>query len=210
MIEINLLPKEYRTKKVELPSFSLIPVISIIVCIHLLLAIASNVKARSLADLEERWQALQPDKEIADAVKNELTTMRERIDAIDNLIQGRVSWSKKLSDLSDAMIPGVWLNKLWLEQKTVLVKTELKAPDAEGGGPKSATRERIVQTLHLSGSVIATGGEETAAIGRFIKSLKNNAGFFSDFTEIETTSIQRSRLKEVEVMDFELVCFLKD
>jgi len=210
MIEIDLLPKELRRKEVDIPIAAFIPVVVVVVGIHLLLGISSGIKQRSLATLEEEWRGLQPGMEIAEGLTNELTTMRGRIDAIDNLIQGRMSWAMKFSDLSDAMIPGVWLNKLWLEQKITLEKMELGQPGPGEGQPQQATRERVIRTLHIDGSAIATGGGETAAIGKFIKSLKNNDGFFSDFKEVETTSIQRSRLKDIEVMEFELICYFKD
>lgn len=210
MIEIDLLPKELRKKKMDLPDISFLYIIAsfvgIIIVIHLLLSLSINVKTKSLKRLQNRWQVILPEKETADKLKCELTTMRNRIDGIDNLIQSRINWAKKLSDLSDAMIPAVWLNKMWLEKKVILQKAEVKkGEETANTEPQSIT----VKTLHLNGSVIATGGEETAAIGKFIRSLKNNQGFFSDFSEIESVSIQRSRLKDIEVMDFELICYFK-
>jgi Tfp pilus assembly protein PilN len=217
MIEINLLPKELQKKKRELPNVSFLPMISvllgIIIMAHLLLILAINLNTRSLKRLEKRWQEISPDKESADKLKYELTTMRSRIDTIDDLIQNRISWAKKLNDLNDAMIPGVWLNKLWLEKKAVSQKVEGKKGeekneplDTEAG---ARPEEIIVKTLHLNGSVIAAGGEETAAIGKFIRSLKSDQGFFADFNDIESVSIQRNRLDDVEVMDFELICYFK-
>lgn len=209
MIEINLMPKELIKKKVELPSLSILPVVIAILAVHLILAVSANLKAGSLVNLEKKWQEIAPENEKAEKIKSELTSFRNMIDAIGELIQGRTSWGKKLSDLSDAMIPGVWLNKLWLEQKIIVEKFEPKnVPDGVESQP--LTRKKIIKSLHIEGSVIATGGEETAEIGRFIRSLKNNAAFFADFKDIEATSIQRSRLKELEVMDFELVCYFKD
>jgi len=209
MIEINLLPKEMRRRKIDLPDISLMPIVILIVVLHLTLSFSANMKGKSLSLLEKKWEGLQPNKQIAEELTGELTAMRTKIDVIDDLIQGRMNWSLKLSDLCDAMISGVWLNKLWLEERVIIERMETK--NQEGGDrPNIITRERVVRTLHLNGSVIATGGQETAAIGKFIKSLKNNRSFFSDFTEIETSSIQRSRLKDLEVMDFELVCYFKE
>lgn len=213
MIEINLLPKELRKRKLELPNIfthiSFISVVAFILGIHLLLVIATTMKARKLDSYEKRWQEILPKKEEADKLKDELTEMRGKIDTVDSLVRGRISWAKKLSDLSDAIIHGVWLNRLWLERKIVLEKAESTKSGEGGAGADAAPKKVIVKTLHLNGSVIATGGEETAAIGRFIRGLKNNKGYFADFKEIEATSIQRSHLKDVEVMDFELLCYFK-
>lgn len=211
MIEINLLPKELRKKKIELPSIniSVIPIVVAVLMIHLLLVFSTNMKARTLTRLENKWQDILPEKEDAERLKGELTKMREKIDAVDGLIQGRMSWAKKLSDLSDAMMQEVWLNRLWLEQKIILQRVEPEKSEGGGAQAGAATKGTVVKTLHIDGSVIATGGEEAAAIGKFIRNLKNNKAFFADFKEIETTSIQRSQLKDVEVMDFELICYFK-
>ena len=213
MIEINLLPKELR-KKIELPDISFLPIIAgvvgVVVIIHLLFGLSVNLKARTLKRLEKKWGEISPDKTVADKVIRELTAMRAKIDAIDTLIQGRMSWAKKLSDLSDAMIPGVWLNRLWIEKKA-LHKKEEKTRKGEGGKPqaKAEPETMIVETLHLNGSVIVTGGEETATVGKFMWSLENNPGFFADFSEVESAYMQQSKLKDIEVMDFELICYFK-
>ena len=211
MIEINLLPKELRKKKIELPNIniSFVPIVVVVLGVHLSLYFSAGMKARTLARLEKRWEEILPQKENADKLKGELTRMRGKIDAVDGLIQGRMSWAKKLSDLSDATIQGVWLNRLWLEQKIVLQKVTAKIGEGSGAQISTVPKKVIVRTLHLDGSVIGAGGEEAAAIGKFIRSLKNNQEFFADFKEIEATSIQRSQLKDVEVMNFELLCYSK-
>jgi Tfp pilus assembly protein PilN len=215
MIEINLLPEELKKKKkkVELPNVSFLPVITvligIIIMVHLLLVLSINLKTRSLKRLEKKWQEIAPENKRADKLKHEIGGMRARIQAIDNLIKGRINWAKKLSDLSDAMIPGIWLNRLWLEKKLMLSESESESGrgvrEQDGEGQESI----VLKTLHLNGSVIATGGEETAAIGRFIRSLKDSKGFFADFKDIESVSIQRTRLEDIEVMEFELLCYFK-
>ena len=204
MIEINLLPKELRKKKIEIPEIdiSFLPIaavfLGLIIVIHSALSLSVALKTRSLNRLNERWQEKLPEEEKAVEYTNKLTDMRTKIDAIDSLLQGRMSWTEKLNNLGDAMIPGVWLNSLWLERRMILQKAE------ENAEPTKV----MVKTLHLKGSVIVTG-EETAAIGKFIRSLKENERFFADFKEIGSASIQRSRLKDVEVMDFELICYFK-
>ena len=208
MIEINLLPKGRVKKKVELPEIPFVPllagVLGFIVIVHLLFSLSLNLKTGTLRRLEKKWEEIAPYKEDADKVILELTTMRSKMNAIDRLIQGRMSWAKKLSDLNDAIIPGVWLNRLWIEERAnqqALMSQRGRTQDEAGAG--------IVRTLRLNGSVIVTGGEETAAVGKFMWSLKNHPGFFADFTEIESAYMQRNQVKDAEVMDFELVCFFK-
>ena len=212
MIEINLLPEELKKKrrKIELPDIAFLPIIAgllgIIIVTHLSLGLAVTLKARTLKRLQAKWEEILPDKEKADELKYELTAMRDKIEAIEELVEGRLSWAKKLSDLSDAMIAGVWLSRLWLEKKVILQDVEVGG-DKESSAPEF--RKTIIESLHLNGSVFTAGGEETAAVGKFIRSLKVNRGFFYDFKEIETASIQRTKLEESEVMDFELICHFK-
>ncbi len=211
MIEINLLPEEQKrkTRKIELPDIAFVPIIAgllgIIIVTHLSLGLIVTLKARTLKQLEASWEKTLPAKEKADKLKLELTDMRTKIEAIEELIESRLSWAKKLNDLSDAMITGVWLNKLRLEKKVIFQEAGV----GEDKGSTPEFRKTIVKTLHLNGSVFAAGGDETAAIGKFIRSLKTHRGFFYDFKEIETASIQRRKLEESEVMDFELICYFK-
>ncbi len=217
MIEINLLPPEIKKKKrkIELPDISFLPVaacfLGIIIIVHLFAGLMTAVRAKALKRLERKWQSVLPSKEEADKIKAELADTRAKMDAIDKLIETRRSWAVRLSDISGAMIPGVWLNKLWLEKRiTAQEVPDLKA--VSGGGAVTAEKEpqkMMIRTLHIKGSVIAGGGEETAVIGKFIRSLKSNKNFISDFSDIESASIQRAKLKDEEVMDFELICYFK-
>lgn len=217
MIEINLLPIgiKRKRKRMELPDISFLPVaagfLGVIIIIHLFVGIVVAIKAKSLRGLERKWQLIAPVKDEADKIKADLTGTRAKIDAIDKLIETRRSWTVRLNDISDAMIPGVWLDKLWLETKVIIQETPgVKASFGEDS--VKAVKEpakAIIRTLHLNGSVIAGGGEETAFIGKFIRSLKDNKNFITDFKDIESASIQRTKLKDEEVMNFELICYFK-
>jgi len=219
MIEINLLPPEIkkRKRKIELPDISFLPIIAgllgVIVIIHLLLGMTLALKAKSLKRLERKWETVLPNKQKADKMKSELTAMRGKIDAIDKLIKNRRSWARRLNDISDAMIPGVWLNKLWLENRIIIQEPVVRSDTGEAGGKVKETKVEpkkiVISSLHLNGSAIAAGGEETATIGKFIRSLKDNENFFSDFKDIESASIQRTKLKDEEIMDFELIGYFK-
>lgn len=218
MIEINLLPPEIRKRKrrIELPNISFLPIIAgllgAIIVIHLLIGMTLALKTKTLKMLEKKWAAILPDKQKADTIKSELTSMRNKIDAIDGLIKGRPSWARRLNDISDSMIPGVWLNKLWLETRIIVQEPAVKsAGDADGKVKtvKAVPKKTVIESLHINGSAIAFGGEETATIGKFIRSLKDDESFFSAFRDIESASIQRTKIKDEEIMDFELICYFK-
>jgi len=216
MIEINLLPPELKKKrrKIELPDISFLPIVAgllgVIIIIHLLLGLTLALKAKTLKRLERKWETVLPEKQKADKLKAELTSMRSKVDAIDDLVKNRHSWARRLNDISDTMIPGVWLNKLWLERRVIIQELVVKSDTGESEAKaKAEPKKVIIKTLHLNGSVIVAGGEETATIGKFIRSLKENQDFFSDFRDVESASIQRTKVKEEEIMDFELICHFK-
>lgn len=219
MIEINLLPPEIkkRKRKIELPDISFLPIVAgllgVIIIIHLLLGMTLSLKAKSLKRLERKWETILPDEQVADRMKSELTAMRGKIGAIDKLMKNRRSWARRLNDISDSMIAGVWLNKLWLENRVITQEPAVKNDAGGSGGKvkeiKAESKKIVIRSLHLAGSVIAAGGEETATIGKFIRGIKDNESFFSDFKDIESASIQRTKLKEEEIMNFELIGYFK-
>ena len=53
------------------------------------------------------------------------------------------------------------------------------------------------------------GEEGTALIGRFIEKLKENASFYSDFSDIELGSIKREQTGNQEMMTFKMTCLFK-
>ncbi len=209
MIEINLIPQDQRRKKIELPDISFLPFIGgtvgIVIAIHLVLVVWANMQVGAITRLQTQWQELKPQQDDSEMLKRQLIRLREKIGALDELTSGRIVWTEKLNGLSDAMIPGVWLNRLWLETKKEILEDTSETTSAEGrteDTPEVITRK----LLHMRGSVIAGSGEEAAIVGKFIRSLKDNTMFYYGIREIDTSSIQRSQLKESEVMDFELIC----
>jgi hypothetical protein len=66
------------------------------------------------------------------------------------------------------------------------------------------------QILILKGSAVSpTSEEETALVGKFIESLRNNKDFYGDFEDIKLSSIQRKKTGSMEVMDFTIICYFK-
>ena len=63
-----------------------------------------------------------------------------------------------------------------------------------------------MRSLTLSGSSSGKGEEATEHIARFIKSLKENEKFFTDFNDIELVSIKKGVVAEQDIMNFTLAC----
>jgi hypothetical protein len=124
----------------------------------------------------------------------------------------RFSWAKKLNDLSDSMTPGIWLTELSYDEKLGEVqRPALPSPLKKKGANENApTTEKVVlRYLTISGMASSMGEEGTALIGRFIKNLKANNEFYSDFSEIELGTITREKVDDQEVMKFNITCLFK-
>jgi hypothetical protein len=215
MIEINLLPEDRRKKKrkkIVLPKMNFLPVaVSVLGGLIALHAIAGAIilaKRHQLKVMNGKLDQYIPKKIEFDKLKFSYDKINRKQNTIDRLTEGRLIWAKKLNDISDSMIPGVWLTELYIDEQTEFVTLK----PAAGAKPNQAPKTKSVTTkyLVLEGYASSMFGEETAIVGKFIKSLKENESFFVDFDDIKLDSIQSSRLNEVEVMSFKIYCFLSD
>lgn len=195
MIEINLLPSELRRKKerITLPrEFYVIGmmILGFLIVLHAATGVMIKWKRYRVAKLSRRWTELAPVKKEIDIVKREIADLSQRVGGIDQLMVKRFLWSEKLNQLSDLIVPGIWLRELFLGSSVQLKDSP--------------------PTLTLKGSVISLRGEEMAVVGKFMANLKQNKGWSFDFDNIELQSIQRREIKGTEIMDFVLICYFKE
>lgn len=203
MVDLNLLPgdlKRIQKKragiKIKMPKIVPAPLIILLISVLLLsqgsIGLLAVTQRNRLIKLNAEFGKISAQEKMALALKKEADELNRRLTIIESLTSGSLLWSKKLYDLSGAVIDGAWLTSLSLSTE------ELAA--------KGARRQAMV----LRGSAVSPApGGETAIVGKFIESLKENKGFFSDFEDIKVSSIQRKRLGEIEVMDFTIVCYFK-
>lgn len=216
MIEINLLPEELRKKesffkKIDLSAFSVqkIPVFPVaigvagfLIAIQLVvsgLAVYTNFRAMALA---KKYEALLPDKKQADALKAKDAVINMQSSAIDELMSRRFSWAKKLSALSDAMTPGIWLTELNYDERPVSGARASAPPDNANGSLMGGT-------LALIGYASGAGEQGATLVGRLIKSLKESEPFFKDFARIDLVSVRSDKVDNNEVMKFRINCFFR-
>lgn len=194
MIEINLLPEELRRKeRLKLPKeFYIIGIsmLGFLIILHATTGMLIEWRKHRVVKLNRRWTELAPLKKEIDIVKQELADLNQRVEGIDQLMVKRFLWSEKLNQLSDLIVPGIWLRELSLL-------------------PHVESRD-LPPTLTLKGSVISRRGEETAVVGKFMANLKNDKGWSFDFDKIELKSMQRRKIKDTEIMDFVLICYFKE
>lgn len=231
MIEINLLPEELRKKEPKFKKFdfsaisldninikkmSLINIgiiaIAVLAAFHLgLFLIGVNSKA-SLNTVAKKNEALLPKKTEADSLKNELGLINKKVTAIDGLMVKRFSWAKKLESLSDAITPGIWLTELSYDEKSgerIVSVAKTSNGKSKKGSSRSVAEKVLFRYLVLSGYASSMGEQGTALIGKFIKSLKDNSQFYSDFSEITLDSIKSDKFQDQEVMNFKITCLFK-
>ncbi len=212
MIEINLLPDEFKKKpavKIALPEIParrvLFAGIGVFLCAQLLLALFAGYQSIELGHLKQQYTALSEQNKEVTRLKNETEKMQERIRDIRTITERKFYWASLLNALSDSMIKGVWLRDLTVGEgeEASLVKRAAQSKPGSTRAPGSG-----VHYLKLQGSVVS-GGSETAAIGRFIKELKINPGISEIFDEIELSSITARKIKDIDVYDFVVICFFK-
>ena len=193
MINVNLIPPHLRQRrKSRLLGRLNIPLEIIIGCtagllmflalIHVLLLLLNIRKLAYHQILKGKWEAMAPDKENVDSVINEMRAVQGKYKAIEEIVtKGGVSWAQKLNLLSDNLPRGMWFNKLVLDDDMLLVE----------------------------GSAISRDTNEIINVHRLTVALKENEEFMRDFVDLELGSIQRRKIKNVEIADFVITMRLK-
>jgi Tfp pilus assembly protein PilN len=213
MLELNLMPEYLKAlqKKKRGPfpelNFSkiapvpvIIGIISVMIASQIILVFFAFTQKRQLADISRKTSSLTGQKNIASALKKEADELSGRFNLIEGLMQGSLVWSKKLYDLNNAIIDGIWLTSLSLNNESPRI--------AQVHAPKGNVVDR--QTLVINGFAVASAArEETAAVGKFIDSLKKSADFFKDFDDVKLSSVQRESHGNAEVMNFTVICYFK-
>ncbi|MCX5665641.1 MAG: hypothetical protein NT036_01130 [Candidatus Omnitrophica bacterium] len=222
MIEINLLPEESKKKKrsseimdvseMSMPSLPLIGIaawaVGVILVIQVILFFMGVMTGTTFKSLSREYKDILPKKLETEKLKAQVDTTNKKVAAIDELMVKRFSWEKKLNALSDSMTPGIWLTELEYDEKVSSVTKSADAGSAKKKSPQ-ATEEAISRYLILYGAASSMGEEGTALIGRFIKSLKDDPDFYSDFSDIELGTIKREKVDDQEIMTFKITCLFK-
>lgn len=196
MININLLPEEYRKEKLNISKIvqqykSLaIPiiglVIGVIVIVSLLVVVYPKWQALTLRRLESRWKNIEKDYGKITKLKKEEKELKDRLDNIEYIAKNRLLLSAKLNQISDALPSEIQLTEI------SMITEEYK---------DKSSKEVFV----VSGLLPAVPGER--AIEDFIKNLKADPSFTEDFPQIELplTESTKGGFKK-----FILKCFLAE
>jgi len=240
MIKINLLPEDLRKEEFSLKRIGIgmpgggklvrnaaIGIVAVLIIMHSALFLVSSTSSSAVKKLSKKFNRLLPQRKEYTALKDEVGLSNRKAKTIDDLMANRFSWAKKLNELSDSIIPGIWLTGLTYDetQGEVAVAAEVQQGPSmgmppmsgPGGAPHLRTREAaapqtkkiVLRYLVMSGYASSMGEQGTSLVGKFIKSMKDNSEFSSDFSDIKLESIKSDKIQEQEVMSFKITCSFK-
>ena len=195
MIDINLVPENLRKKRksqlltaaFNIPQEAIIGLVGglfvLLLLVHVLFQFIIFIKYAQHSRYKNHWERIAPEKTKADLVVNELRGLQAKIKSIENITSGkRVFWAEKLNDISDGIPRGVWLNKISVEDKVVIIE----------GSAVSKLQDEMI-----------------SMVGTFAANLKQQRKFMADLANLEVGSIQRRKSQIAEVADFTITAKLK-
>lgn len=222
MILINLLPQDLRQKetpKLVLPDIpikkTLIGVSLFLISLQLLLTFSTAFFVWRESALKSEIQRLGEDLQDTKKIKLKTVTALGQLRDIRSLTDKKFYWTSILGAITDSITKGVWLRNLSLDEVTEEIYHRENAAPKKAGPKKpgdvkkdAATTTITTKILRLEGSVMASG-QETAFIGKYVKSLKDNVYFSQLFSDVEVSNINQRKIKEFDVFDFVLFCKFK-
>jgi hypothetical protein len=193
MIEINLLPAEFRPReKTNLPLMVTVAAGMLVVGGIILFGIRKNSELATLkTELERKQNKLDRLNERVKAVndlENRIAAARARQDTIIEISQSKVMWSLKLQQFSQIMgdYPTFWIDQMTL------------------------TKSRTKPSLKVQCS---STGSSLRDVARFREALKSDPNFFYHFSDLESGEVRIQPLPKgwnySERMDFSMTLPLK-
>ena len=194
MIDINLIPSHLRKTRREkkLPIYLNIPKEAIIglvgglfvllFLVHIVFQVIIFVKFSHHAYHKKQMNAIASDKTIVDGILDELRGLQKKKSSVEKVTtEKRISWSRKLNDISDSLPRGVWLTRVYVDENVLIIE----------------------------GSVVSKAKEEVINVGNFTTQLKNHPSFMIGLKNVEMGSVQSRMIKTVEIADFIITAKLK-
>ena len=193
MININLIPPHLKKKeknkflgKVNIPLEVIIGcgggLLVLLGVVHVLLLFVNIGKLAQHKTFQNQWETMRPGKENVDSVVNEMRVFQGKYKAIEDITgKSDLLWARKLNTLSDSLPRGVWLKKIVLDEKM----------------------------LFIEGSAISKETTEIMSIHRLTSNLKRDDDFLEHFVDLEMGSMQRRKIKNVEIADFVITMKVK-
>lgn len=194
MIEINLIPyslRKNKKSKLSFKEFNIPPeiviglgggLIVLLLLVHVFLLVINMRNVARHKEFKSKMEAVSPQKQRVEEVINELRALQSTQKAVEDILPGRkICWAQKLNILSDSIPRGVWLKRVHLEGDVLLIE----------------------------GSAISTDNEAMINVHQFTSTLKSQREFLEHFNDLELGSIQRRKIKQMDIADFMITVRLK-
>ena len=187
MIEINLLPEEFKYKKERLINlagvlyYALPAFFGLLIIIHLYLGGLILFKTLQYKLLNKKLTQLSPQCQQVNEWKRKFKVSSQQTEQVNKLIAQRKTVSYKMQVLAQALPGGIWFNNLDLKQKE----------------------------FNLRGSVVSSKKDQMGLLNIFLSRLKEDNLFFKDFTRLELGQMSMRTLGGYSIMDFILEGELK-
>ena len=214
MILINLLPPELRKKeapKIVMPEIpikkALVAIGVLLLLVQVLLSLAAVFFGYRQASMKKEISRLTGETRQTDKLRTETMRSQDKLKDIRLLTGKNFYWTLVLNSVSSSVTKGIWLRGLALTEVTE-ESSKAGSSHASKDVKKESSRDKapaVVKALKLEGSVVAPG-QETAFIGKYVKSLKEEPVFTGLFRDVELDSINQRKIKEFDIYDFTLLC----
>ncbi len=189
MIEINLVPEEFKVKikksAVSLDSKKILYLIllgcSMLLCVHIFLAISNISLNYKYKTLNAKWITLEPQIKALEENNKENSLLRDDDLILQKLVKERVNWADKLNKLSLHLPSGIWFNEITLLNKEFTLKA----------------------------AVVSVERSEMGLINKFLLGLRNDKVFSREFKSLELGPIKREKFGSYDTSSFSLTGSLK-
>ena len=192
MIEINLLPENLRKKNqfqfdldLQAASVRLIgggALLGALIVLIIFFSVGSSIRKAQVSRLIKREQDMAQQTSQAETISRDVSVLNAKMAALDEVTQRSFLWARKLNQLSDLVLPGIWFTRIYMD---------------------SGNR------LMVEGSVISKEEEAMASVGKFMKGLREDEAFFKDFTNVKLESVERQGLDKRDVVEFKIILYFR-
>ncbi|MCP4649419.1 MAG: hypothetical protein GY853_04970 [PVC group bacterium] len=203
MIEINLLPPALReakkANKNNLPiNLVLLSINGVLLAVLLIVTALNLYHSITLRALTTQLKGLGSKQQEITTLRNTIENYRSSNEFFAQRFTPPFLWAQILNNLSNSLVPGVWLRHV--SMRTHITKTIVNYVETE------------VETkfLVVDATVVSIKHDEMGLISSYVRELKANEDFFDHFSKLELESVLRRQIALVEVMDFSLMCYLKN
>ncbi|MDI6759076.1 MAG: hypothetical protein QMD94_05345 [Candidatus Omnitrophota bacterium] len=186
MIKINLLQEKVTHRAggmrldldlgVKYLSYIVFIAAGFIVLAHIYLAVLAGFRVSEIKALNKKWEGLSSQRKELEDFNKEYVPMSLDAKLLNEALKQTVDWAEKLNKLSLYLPYGIWFREITISSKSLVI----------------------------NGSVVSLQKEEITLIRKFTDALKNDAGFFKDFVNLELGTVQARPIAGYDVFDFVL------